>query len=163
MCTMCGTPEYMAPELINKSGHGKEVDCWALGVLLFEMLTGDVPFTGDNFEAVSQKVLAGKIDFPAHLGLNAKDIITGLLNSDKSSRSTAEQLKAHSWYEAMNWESLLQRSIGPPFLPTATRPDDASMFGEYPEDTQDVPAVGKRSQAYFLDFDPVLAAAAEGS
>mmetsp|Transcript_19778 Transcript_19778/g.18828 ORF Transcript_19778/g.18828 Transcript_19778/m.18828 type:complete len:89 (+) Transcript_19778:509-775(+) len=83
---MCGTPEYLAPEIILCTGHNQGVDWWALGVLLYEMLAGVPPFYDPNVLDLYKKITVAYFEFPSHMSLNARRIISGFLELDLSAR-----------------------------------------------------------------------------
>ena len=83
---MCGTKEYMAPELILCTGYGKSVDWWALGVLLFEMSTGKLPFAGKKDQVIFTKILELQYRFPSYISSELKDLVSNLLKLDEDER-----------------------------------------------------------------------------
>jgi len=141
--TFCGTIEYMAPEIINRSGHGKEVDWWSLGILTHDMLTGSPPFTGKNRKTVTERVLRGKLQLRKYLTPNAKDMLTRLLNRKVENRlgygeKDAEAIKSHRFFTGVDWEAVLaRRGPKPPFTPKLVGDDDVSNFD--PEFTSKAP------------------------
>jgi serine/threonine protein kinase len=156
--TLCGTPEYLAPEIILSKGHGKSVDWWATGILCYEMLAGYPPFYDEDPLGIYQKILEGKIKFPWHFDRHSKDLIKKLLTADLTKRlgtlkGGAEDVKRHKWFSDIDWEKLLARSVEPPIKPECKSKDDTSNFDSYPESAEgSAQAIDPRDQALFTDF-----------
>ncbi|MCO5596289.1 hypothetical protein L7F22_050350 [Adiantum nelumboides] len=134
--TVCGTPDYLAPEVIIGKGHGKAVDWWAFGVLIYEMLAGYAPFYDTDPMGTYQKILAGKLIFAPHFSRSAKDLIRKLLTADLSKRlgclkGGADDIKNHSWFANVDWDNVLRRRESPPIRPKIVGPDDTSNFEDY--------------------------------
>ncbi len=120
--TLCGTPEYLAPEMLLNKGHGKPVDWWTFGVLLYEMLAGIDPFSDEDPMKVYQKVLKGKVHFPKTFDKNAKSLVKHLLQADLSKRygnlkGGIADIKGHRFFKGLVWEDLLGKKLKAPYVP----------------------------------------------
>jgi len=131
--SVCGTPEYLAPEVLFRWGHGKAVDWWTLGAILFEMLTGLPPFYTPNREDLFQKIKYYTLKYPAYLSFNAKSLLEGLFRKEPDKRlgggpNDAEDIKAHPWFEGVNWDAFLRKELKAPYLPIIQNELDVSNF-----------------------------------
>jgi len=125
--TLCGTPEYIAPEILTNKGHGLAVDWWSLGILIFEFLSGDVPFCSDDPLKLYQLVLKGKIKYPKSISGDAKSLIKHLLQVDVSKRygnmfNKSNDIKNHPFLKGkVNFSNLYYKQEESPYIPVNTR------------------------------------------
>ena len=143
--TLCGTPDYLAPEVIQSKGHGKARDWWALGVLIYEMLAGYPPFHDENTFGIYQKILLGRIDYPRHFDVQAKDVIRRLLQPDRSKRlgnlkGGADDVRKQKWFKGMDFDALYKRQGAPPIVPEIQHPADTRNFETFDESDDGVPS-----------------------
>ncbi|PIK38878.1 putative ribosomal protein S6 kinase beta-1 [Apostichopus japonicus] len=160
--TFCGTIEYMAPEILLRCGHGKAVDWWSLGALMYDMLTGGPPFTGENRKKTIDKILKGKLNLPPYLTTEARDLIRKLLKRHVTSRlgSTPEDsapIKRHLFFRHVNWQDVAARKVEPPIKPTLANEEDVSQFDskftkQTPVDSPDDTMLSESANKIFKGF-----------
>lgn len=130
--TFCGTPEYLAPELLLNQGYTRSVDWWTLGTLLYEMLTGLPPFYDEDIPTMYQNILKNPLKFPSFLDkTDAQDLLVKLLQKDSAQRlNDASQIRGHRFFKDIEWEKLLTKSYLPPFKPNVDNLLDTSNFDQ---------------------------------
>ncbi|XP_038820169.1 serine/threonine-protein kinase N2 [Salvelinus namaycush] len=163
--TFCGTPEFLAPEVLTETSYTRAVDWWGLGVLVFEMLVGESPFPGDDEEEVFDSIVNDEVRYPRFLSTEAISIMRRLLRRSPERRlgageRDAEEVKKHLFFRNMDWNGLLSKKVKPPFVPTIQDSNDVSNFDN--EFTSEAPiltppreprALSKNEQDMFSDFD----------
>lgn len=140
--TFCGTPEFMAPEILLEQRYGRAVDWWAFGILIYEMLLGQAPFRGDDEDEIFDAILEDEPLYPIHMPADSVSILHRLLTRDPAKRlgsgeRDAEEIKAHPFFRDTNWDAMFKKQVPTPFKPTLSSPLDLRNFDE--EFTREAP------------------------
>ena len=151
--TMCGTPGYLAPEIILNKGYGLSVDWWAFGILLYEMICGVDPFADEDPMKIYQNILEGKIKFSSDFDHKSKSLIKHLLEPDLSKRygnlkDGVDDIKNHEFFKSMNWDKLLRQELEVPFIPKKTDSNQLKYYNVYPDSDDDAEAYNKENDPF---------------
>ncbi|KAK2865875.1 hypothetical protein Q7C36_001931 [Tachysurus vachellii] len=131
--TFCGTIEYMAPEILNRSGHNKAVDWWSLGALMYDMMTGSPPFSAENRKKTIDKILKCKLNLPPYLTPDARELVKKLLKKNPaqrlgSSKADCADIQKQPFFRHIIWDDLLNKRVDPPYRPSLQSDEDVSQF-----------------------------------
>ena len=158
--TMCGTPEYIAPEIILNKGYTISVDWWALGVLVYEMVVGHPPFRDKNIMDLYEKILEGQIEWPIGVVIqtDVREFVSRLLSREEDrlgceGRGSMEVMD-HRWLKHLDWEQVRERKLQPPIIPQILHKGDCGNYQEYREELWwEVEEISRREREVFRGFE----------
>ncbi|KAI6191453.1 Kinase domain protein [Aphelenchoides bicaudatus] len=157
--TFCGTPEFLAPEVLSDNSYTRAIDWWGLGVLIYEMLIGEPPFSGEDEEAIFDSIVNDDVRYPRSVSSEATNIMRRLMRKNPEKRigygsEDADAIKTHDWFKTFHnkWDDLLRKKIRPKFVPTIKSPEDVSNFDD--EFTHENPRFSPaKEQRHISDID----------
>ncbi|KFA68862.1 hypothetical protein S40285_01205 [Stachybotrys chlorohalonatus IBT 40285] len=140
--TLCGTPDYLAPEVVSNKGYNKSVDWWSLGILIYEMLCGYTPFwDGGSPMKIYENITKGVVKYPGYINPDAQNLLERLITADLTKRlgnlfGGSQDVKNHPWFAEVTWDRLARKDIDAPYTPPVKAgTGDASQFDRYPEES----------------------------
>jgi CRP-like cAMP-binding protein len=155
--TLCGTPDYLAPEIVTGQGHGRGVDWWTLGILIYEMLASFPPFFDDEPMMTYRKIIQGKFKFPRYLSAQSKDLISKFLKPKATKRlglikGGADLVRQHPWFKEFDWTSLNEGTMKAPIRPKVRSTQDLSNFDHFQEKEEDLEYKGDADLGWDKEF-----------
>ena len=136
--SFCGSYAYLAPEMLRKTGHGKSVDWYLLGVLLYELIVGKPPYYVNDREKYFKNIQVGPLKVPDFISPDCKSLLVALLNRNPTKRLgggklDAEEVKGHPWFKDINWDDVINKRLKPPKPKISSKPKPCSLYDIFEE------------------------------
>lgn len=152
--TVCGTPHYIAPEILLGQGYDTSADVYSFGVVLYEMIVGTTPFVADSQAELFTKIVNSKVKYPSNIDHKVKRLLKKMLEKDPSKRITIDAIKSNSFFAQVNFAKILDKTCEPPFFPSVKSDEDTSNFkkvGTPMLNSENCPRIAKEDDI-FLDW-----------